>query len=234
MLVTGGAGMGKSRLGYELVQRLRRRADPPTLWIGRGDPISAGSAFNLLAQALRGALGIADGDPLPRAAPASAPASSSSACPSRSASSPSGQLLGVPLGEDGVQLRAARRDPVLMAIRCAAPSRTSSAPQPRRGPRPPHSEDLHGDLPTVKFVTRPCAARYRAPARARARAPRGARPLPGASGRAAASTRSSCASCRAGPAKPAGARRVLGEATSAETVRRSSSAPTATPSTWRS
>src|SRR5206468_736749 len=54
-----------SRLAYELVQRLRRRPVPPSIWIGRGDPISAGSAFNLLGQALRGAVGIVDGDPLP-------------------------------------------------------------------------------------------------------------------------------------------------------------------------
>ncbi len=154
MLVTGGAGMGKSRLGYELVQRLRRRADPPTLWIGRGDPISAGSAFNLLAQALRGALGIADGDPLPaRRARLRARVEQQRLPEPERVITFLGELLGVPLGEDGVQLRAARRDPVLMGDQMRRAFEDFLRAECAAAPVILILEDLHwGDLPTVKFV----------------------------------------------------------------------------------
>src|SRR5688572_15089662 len=42
VVVTGAAGIGKSRLRYELVQRLAARAE---IWIGRGDPMSVGAPF---------------------------------------------------------------------------------------------------------------------------------------------------------------------------------------------
>ncbi|HEY0476228.1 MAG TPA: serine/threonine-protein kinase, partial [Kofleriaceae bacterium] len=64
VVVTAAAGMGKSRLGAELVSRVQHRADPVAIWIGRGDSLRAGSTLDLLAQALRGALGIHGGEPL--------------------------------------------------------------------------------------------------------------------------------------------------------------------------
>src|SRR5262249_2640535 len=42
-LVTGPPGVGKSRLLHEFVRRLRESGRPPEIWIGRGDPTSAGS-----------------------------------------------------------------------------------------------------------------------------------------------------------------------------------------------
>ncbi|NUQ75538.1 MAG: protein kinase [Polyangiaceae bacterium] len=64
MLVTAPAGMGKSRLAHELLARLERHASPPTVFIGRGDPLRSGSALGLLGQALRTACGIREGEPL--------------------------------------------------------------------------------------------------------------------------------------------------------------------------
>jgi hypothetical protein len=64
MLVTAPAGMGKSRLAYELLARLDRYVSPPAVWIGRGDPLRAGSALGLLGQALRAACDIREGEPL--------------------------------------------------------------------------------------------------------------------------------------------------------------------------
>jgi serine/threonine protein kinase len=64
VLITGAAGMGKSRVGHELLRRLREQRKAAAVWIARGDPMSAGSAFSLLGQALRRALGLRDGEPV--------------------------------------------------------------------------------------------------------------------------------------------------------------------------
>src|SRR5262249_10341328 len=55
MLVTGGAGVGKSRLRHELVRRLRARGSPVEIWIGRGTPKRSGTPLDMLAQILRSA-----------------------------------------------------------------------------------------------------------------------------------------------------------------------------------
>jgi len=64
VVITAAAGMGKSRLAAELIASVRQRPSPVSIWMGRGDSLRAGSTLNLLAQALRGALGIRDGAPL--------------------------------------------------------------------------------------------------------------------------------------------------------------------------
>lgn len=61
--ITAPPGGGKSRLVAELVDRVTER-EAPAVWIARGDPIGAGSPFGLLAQLVRAASGIADGEPL--------------------------------------------------------------------------------------------------------------------------------------------------------------------------
>jgi eukaryotic-like serine/threonine-protein kinase len=64
MVITAAAGIGKSRLAAELIARVQQRPTPVSIWMGRGDSLRAGSTLHLLAQALRGALGIRDGAPL--------------------------------------------------------------------------------------------------------------------------------------------------------------------------
>ncbi len=64
VVVTAVAGMGKSRLGAEFVTRVQQRTSKVAIWVGRGDSLRAGSTLGLLAQALRGALGIHEGEPL--------------------------------------------------------------------------------------------------------------------------------------------------------------------------
>ncbi|HEX3474991.1 MAG TPA: protein kinase, partial [Kofleriaceae bacterium] len=64
VVVTAAAGMGKSRLGAEFVARVRQRTGEIAIWVGRGDSLRAGSTLGLLAQVLRGALGIHEGEPL--------------------------------------------------------------------------------------------------------------------------------------------------------------------------
>jgi len=63
-VITGAAGVGKSRLRAELVRRLLGRGQPLEVWLGRGDPQRAGAPLGLLAQMVRRAAEILDGEPL--------------------------------------------------------------------------------------------------------------------------------------------------------------------------
>ena len=49
VVVIGAAGIGKSRLVHELVERQRRKSEPVEILWGRGDPQRAGSTYGLLA-----------------------------------------------------------------------------------------------------------------------------------------------------------------------------------------
>ena len=62
VLLTGAPGVGKSRLGHELLRRLEARGQPMEIWLGEADPLDSGSAFGLLAQVLWRALGLLDGE----------------------------------------------------------------------------------------------------------------------------------------------------------------------------
>jgi tetratricopeptide (TPR) repeat protein len=63
VLVTAPPGTGKSRLLREVLARLSRGERPAEVWIARGDPMSAGSPFGMLAQLVRRAADIRDGEP---------------------------------------------------------------------------------------------------------------------------------------------------------------------------
>ena len=64
VVLVGVAGVGKTRVLEEFVQRVRgRRDDPaPEVWIARPDPVSAGAPFGMIAPMLRLAAGILDGE----------------------------------------------------------------------------------------------------------------------------------------------------------------------------
>jgi eukaryotic-like serine/threonine-protein kinase len=64
VLVTGEPGSGKSRLVRELVDGLRRRRAPVVVLGGRADSMGGGSPYGIIADAIRGAAGIRDGEPL--------------------------------------------------------------------------------------------------------------------------------------------------------------------------
>ena len=61
-LIIAPPGMGKSRLRHEFLRRLRARHEPVQVLIGRGDPLTTGSPYALLAQAVRQLCGILDGE----------------------------------------------------------------------------------------------------------------------------------------------------------------------------
>lgn len=62
-LVLGDAGVGKSRLRYELALRLTEHELPSTVLLGRSDSLSAGNPFGLLRHALRRSAELFDGEP---------------------------------------------------------------------------------------------------------------------------------------------------------------------------
>src|SRR5262249_30702078 len=64
VLVTGPAGVGKSRLRREFVDKIRRRSEPLEVLIGRSESLVEGTPFGVVADVIRGAAGIRDGEPL--------------------------------------------------------------------------------------------------------------------------------------------------------------------------
>jgi tRNA A-37 threonylcarbamoyl transferase component Bud32/tetratricopeptide (TPR) repeat protein len=157
VLVTGAAGMGKTRLRREFVRRIRRRDIEIEVLLGRGDPMSAGAPFAMIAQTVAGAAGIADGEPLAlRRQKLAARVARSVPEPQRSRVTEFlGELIGAPFPEeDSLQLRAARQDPVLRGDQMRRAYEDWIRGVCARGrPVAILLEDLHwGDLPTVKLV----------------------------------------------------------------------------------
>ncbi|AUX23190.1 protein kinase [Sorangium cellulosum] len=154
-IVVGPAGSGKSRLRYELIQRLRARGDGAQVWIGRGDPMRAGSAFGLLAQALRRAIGLFDDEPLAaRRQKIRARIDQRGVKDGARVAAFLGEMVGARFpDDDDVRLRAARRNPVLMNDQLRVAWEDFLRAECARGPVVLVLEDLQwGDLPTVTLV----------------------------------------------------------------------------------
>jgi hypothetical protein len=118
LLVTGPPGAGKSRLMHELLRRVRARAEDVLILIGRGDPLSAGSSYSLLGQALRRLCGILDGESLllRRTKLAQRIGERIGAAERERVTAFVGELASVPFpDQDNVKLRAARQDPQIMS-----------------------------------------------------------------------------------------------------------------------
>jgi eukaryotic-like serine/threonine-protein kinase len=157
-LVTAEAGMGKSRLGAEFVSRVRARHDEISIWVGRGDSLRAGSTLDLLAQALRGALGIYEGEPLParrqtihvRVAEHVPPGDQ------RRVTEFLAELVGAPFpdgDEASAQLKAARQDAQLMSEQMRRAWLDFLQAETSAHPVLLVLEDLHwGDFGTVRFI----------------------------------------------------------------------------------
>lgn len=156
VLVTAPAGVGKSRLRYELLRMLHHRGDPHEVWTTRGDPMRAGSPFGLLAQIIRAAASAQDGEP-PRVQREKIRARVSRTVPQRDQLRVTqflAEILGVSMPEeDDVQLRAARHDPILMGDQMRRAFEDWLLAECSEQPVVIVLEDLHwGDLPSVKFI----------------------------------------------------------------------------------
>jgi tetratricopeptide (TPR) repeat protein/predicted Ser/Thr protein kinase len=154
VVVSGQAGVGKSRIRYELVDRLTRAGDIE-VWIGRGDPISAGAPFAMLGQALRRACGILDDEPASvrhRKLRARVRRYVSAAEAAR-VTEFLGELVGASAAEVSVQLRAAREDPQLMGDQMLRACEDFVAAECAEHPVLLVLEDLQwSDRPTVQYV----------------------------------------------------------------------------------
>ncbi len=156
VLVTASAGVGKSRLRYELLRMLRHRGDAHEVWMSRGDPMRAGSPFGMLSQIIRAAAGAQDGEP-PRVQREKIRARVSGCVQQRDRVRVT-QFLAEALSismpeEDDVQLRAARHDPILMGDQMRRAFEDWLAAECTQQPVVLVLEDLHwGDLPSVKFI----------------------------------------------------------------------------------
>jgi tetratricopeptide (TPR) repeat protein len=156
VLVTAPAGAGKSRLRYEFTRRLEERAPEVQVWLGRGDPMSVGSPFCMLASAIRRAFGLRDGDPLPvrQQRLAARLGRNLSGGEHERVTEFIGELVGVPAAASpSVMLRAARKDPTTMGEQMRIAWEDLLRAECAVAPVVLVLEDLHwGDLPTVHFV----------------------------------------------------------------------------------
>ncbi len=155
VLVTGAAGIGKSRVRHELLRRIRGRDEPVEIWIGRGDPLRTGSPFGIIAPALRRAAGILDGEPAEvRRQKLRARVMRNTSSEPRRTVAFLGELVGIPFpDDDSVELRAARQDAQLMADQVRRAFEHFVAIEAAAQPLVIVLEDLHwGDLPTTKLI----------------------------------------------------------------------------------
>ncbi|WP_437939238.1 serine/threonine-protein kinase [Sorangium sp. So ce341] len=157
-LVTAAAGMGKSRLRYELVAALKKRYPGMDLGVSRGDSIGAGSAFAMLAGALRSALGSAAGEaaPVRREKLDRAVGHLLAGAERARATEFLGELIGAPFpDEDRPLLRAARQNPALMADRIQEAYLDYARAVTDARPMLVVLEDLHwGDAPSIRIFDR--------------------------------------------------------------------------------
>lgn len=116
VVISGPAGIGKSRLLQAFVERNRQAGKPVAIWIGRGNPERAGSTYGLLADALQRAAGVAPGASVDvqREKLAAFIGRFVEENEQRRITEFLGELAGVPFpDEDSLPLRAARQDPEL-------------------------------------------------------------------------------------------------------------------------
>ncbi|WP_281180878.1 serine/threonine-protein kinase PknK [Chondromyces crocatus] len=145
VLVTGAAGIGKSRVCSDIIQRLEASAQPPLVMLSRGDPMSRSASLSGFGRALRAMMGIHDGEShdvqvqkvtyhvstrLPR--------------PLRFLSAFLGEIVGVPFPDDGDEpLRAARASAQIMQSRMRMALEAYVRSQAERAPLLAVIDDLH-------------------------------------------------------------------------------------------
>ena len=156
VLVMAPAGMGKSRLRHEFLRRLEQRGRPVQVLLGRGDPMSTGSAYALLGQALLKLCGLQGGEEpqVRRERLARRVAQHLPAEQALEVIEFLGELCGISTPEgDSPRLRAARNDPHLMRTQVGRALVTFLRAECQQRPVLLVLEDLHwSDASTVNLV----------------------------------------------------------------------------------
>ncbi|MFO0735644.1 MAG: protein kinase [Labilithrix sp.] len=155
VLVTGFPGAGKSRLVSEMVRQLSRRPGVE-VWLARGDAMSTGSPFALVARLLRRGAGITGGEPLV-VRQQKLRARVARNVPEEDVSRVTeflGEIASIPWNDaDSVQLRAARTDPTLMGDQIRRAFCELVVAETTAAAFVLILEDLHwGDLPSVNLL----------------------------------------------------------------------------------
>ncbi|WP_437593401.1 serine/threonine-protein kinase [Sorangium sp. So ce1000] len=154
-LITGPAGIGKSRVRAELIQRLETASHAPVILLCRGDPTSQGAGLPGLGRALRALMGIRDGDrPEDQVQKVSAHVAMRLARPLRFLTGFIGELAGVPFPDEGNEpLRAARESPQLMQSRTRMAVEAFFRSKSETTPQILVIEDMHwADDTTIELV----------------------------------------------------------------------------------
>ena len=156
LLIIAPAGTGKSRLRHEFLRRLERREQPMLVLLGRADPMTMGSAYGLVGQALRQLCNVVEAEPLEARREKLSRRVSRYLLPGdmKDIVAFLGELCGVPFpAEDNARLRAAREDPRVMSTRVAGAMVAFLRAELSQGPVLLVLEDLHwSDSSTVKLV----------------------------------------------------------------------------------
>jgi tetratricopeptide (TPR) repeat protein len=155
-LVLGAPGMGKSRLRYEAIRIISERHPGICFCFGRGDSMSAGSAFSILSSVILGMAGIKAGEAievrlgkLARMVSAHVPQGERARVMAFL-----GEMVGTPFPEDAApELRAARRNAAMMADQIQSAVLDLLRAELAERPVLLVLEDLHwGDAASVKIV----------------------------------------------------------------------------------
>ncbi len=156
VLVTAPPGAGKSRLRHEFLRVVAGRGDAVQILLGRGDPMTAGSAYGLLGQALRRHADILDGEDLAvrRAKLARRVSERLSTADRERVLAFLGEIAGVAFPDEGhPRLQAARQDPQIMGDQITLAMLDFLRAACAERPLLLVLEDLHwGDALTVKLV----------------------------------------------------------------------------------
>ncbi len=156
MLVKAPAGAGKSRLRHEFLRRLEYQGHSVQVLVGRGDPMSAGSAEGLLGQALRRHCAISSTEPLEtrRSRLGQHLGRHVPAAQAQEVAEFLGELCGIPFpDEHSPRLRGARGDPQLMSTLIGRALVTFLRAECAHHPVLLVLEDLHwGDVLSVRLM----------------------------------------------------------------------------------
>lgn len=154
VLVIAPPGTGKSRLRHEFIRRAESRESPPLVLLGRGDPMSAGSAYGILGEALKRCAGIAEGEELAvRRQKLEERVAKNVQTDLQRVTAFLGEMCGIPFYNNDPKLHAARQDPTTMANQVLTAFLDFLRAESRQSSIVLVLEDLHwGDDLTVKVV----------------------------------------------------------------------------------